>query len=149
MIKKQVKRDDKKQESKAKIPTGTVVYIGNLNYKRGELGIRKLFEKYGIVTKITVIEDKESGKKKGIAFVEMVKKENAMEAVKNLNGKIVDGRTLKVSIAKNRFRPEESIVAKKEVVKKVETKKIVTKKTAKKGLVKQGLDVLFKYLKSK
>lgn len=81
---------------------GATVYIGNLNYKRDEIGVRDLFKKYGKVARVKLITDPKTNLKKGYGFAQMPNKTDAMSAVKALNGLQLDGRTLKVSIASDR-----------------------------------------------
>jgi RNA recognition motif-containing protein len=79
--------------------TGSTIYIGNLNYKKDEIGVRDLFKKYGKVRRVKLMRDEKTQLKKGFGFVQMPNIEDAGKAIKSLNGKIVDGRTLKVSSA--------------------------------------------------
>lgn len=81
----------------------TTIYIGNLNYKRDEEGIKSLFAPYGYVKSVKIVMKKDSQLKAGFAFVQMTNDEKANIAVTKLNGTIVDERTLKVSIANDRF----------------------------------------------
>lgn len=78
---------------------GITVYIGNLRYTRDEMGVKFLFSPYGPVRFIDLITDKKSGQSKGYAFVKLINREDGLRAIKELNGKQVDGRTLKVSEA--------------------------------------------------
>ena len=77
----------------------TTIYVGNLSYQRNEKDIMYLFNKYGYVSFVRITRDKKTHKPKGIAFVQMSDKEGARKAIEALNGKQVDGRTLKVSEA--------------------------------------------------
>ncbi|MEX0799195.1 MAG: RNA-binding protein [Bacteriovoracaceae bacterium] len=81
---------------------GATVYIGNLNYKKDEIEIRNLFKKYGKVKRVKLMRDEKTQLKKGFGFVQMPNKEDAGSAIKSLNGKILDGRTLKVSVANSK-----------------------------------------------
>jgi U11/U12 small nuclear ribonucleoprotein SNRNP31 len=80
-------------------PNKTTIYIGNLNYKRDEDGIKRLFSKYGHVSFVYILKDKKTKLSKGVAFVDMPNKTKAIEAISVLNGSEIDGRTVKVSIA--------------------------------------------------
>ncbi|MBL7665798.1 MAG: hypothetical protein JNM93_11745 [Bacteriovoracaceae bacterium] len=80
----------------------TTLYVGNLNYTRDEKGVSKLFSKFGKVQSVKLILRPNTDLRSGVAFVEMINKDEAMEAVKALNGRQIDGRTLKTSIAKER-----------------------------------------------
>lgn len=80
----------------------TKIYVGNLNYEMDEAGIYKLFTKFGKVGKIEVIKDKKTQRSKGIAFLQMFNREHAENSIQKLNGRVVGGRTLKVSVALER-----------------------------------------------
>lgn len=75
------------------------IYIGNLSYKVTQEQIHDLFAQFGDVISIKVISDKQTGKLKGYAFVEM-EDENAKNAIANLNQTSFLGRTIKVNEAK-------------------------------------------------
>ena len=79
------------------------VYIGNLSYKVTEDDLRHVFSKYGIVLKITLPKDRETGRMRGFAFVEMETQEQVNAAVEELDGAEWMGRNLKV----NRARPRQ------------------------------------------
>ncbi len=131
----------------------TTVYIGNLDYDRGEKDIKKLFSRYGEVIYVSVVKNPETQKNKGIAFVRMREEAEANEAVKGLNGLRFDDRTLKVSIANNRFEEHDRKVflsqnpEVKAKIEKAEKKKAMPK--APKTVKPKGLDALFTYLKTK
>ena len=83
------------------------VYVGNLSYGCTEEQLRALFEQFGAVESANLITDKASGQSKGFGFVEMKQQADAEEAIKQLNGRTMDGRPLKVNIAKPRSdRPQ-------------------------------------------
>lgn len=73
------------------------VYVGNLNYAVTEGDIRSLFETVGAVSKVSLITDRDTGRPKGFAFVEM---DNAEDAIERLNGQELMGRALKVNAAR-------------------------------------------------
>ena len=76
------------------------IYIGNLNYTIDDDKLRQVFEKHGEVASARVITDKETGNSKGFGFVEMPDDEEAKKAIQHLNSQEVDGRHIKVNIAK-------------------------------------------------
>jgi cold-inducible RNA-binding protein len=76
------------------------LYVGNLNYSTTESGLSELFGEFGEVASVNLITDRMSGRSKGFAFVEMAEYEAAQEAVNQLNGKEVDGRSIKVEEAR-------------------------------------------------
>lgn len=78
------------------------IYVGNLTYGATENDLRDLFGEYGTVTKVNVITDKMTGKSKGFAFVEMENDEDGQKAIDELNGNDLQGRNLKVNLARPR-----------------------------------------------
>jgi RNA recognition motif-containing protein len=76
------------------------VYVGNLSYDTTEATLRTLFAEYGEIASINMITDRETGRPKGFAFVEMATEQAAQAAITGLNGKSVDDREIKVDKAK-------------------------------------------------
>jgi len=76
------------------------IYIGNLNYTIDDDKLRSVFEKYGEVASARVITDKETGNSKGFGFVEMPDDDEGRQAIQHLNSHEIDGRHVKVNIAK-------------------------------------------------
>ncbi len=76
------------------------IYIGNLSYDTTEKQIEELINKSGKVESINIITDKVTGKSKGFAFAEMSSDEDANKAIAEANGVELDGRQIKVNIAK-------------------------------------------------
>ena len=79
---------------------GKKLYVGNLDYATTEHSISELFAGVGEVVSVNLITDRMSGRSKGFAFVEMAEASAAKEAINQLNGKTVDGRTIKVAEAR-------------------------------------------------
>src|SRR5262249_34409341 len=77
------------------------IYVGNLSYQTTEGDLSTLFEEVGPVESVNVITDRDTGRSKGFAFVEM-STEDADKAIAQLNGKEVNGRTLTVNEARPR-----------------------------------------------
>ena len=75
------------------------VYLSNLSYQRDKSGIRTLVAKFGTVKNIKIVVDPKTDVSKGMAFVEMGSPAEAKKVIENLDGKIVDGRTLKAKPA--------------------------------------------------
>jgi cold-inducible RNA-binding protein len=75
------------------------VYVGNLSYNTTEDALRSLFAEYGEITSINMIIDRDTGRPKGFAFVEMATEEAAMAAIGALNGRSIDDREIKVEKA--------------------------------------------------
>lgn len=78
------------------------IYVGNLAYSTTEQELSELFGAYGEVRSAHVISDKVTGQSKGFGFVEMSDNQAAESAIRELNGKQVKGRALKVNEAKPR-----------------------------------------------
>ena len=78
------------------------IYVGNLSYGVTEGQLKALFEEFGAVETVSLIKDKYSGESKGFGFVEMDKQIEAEEAIKQLNGRAIDGRNLTVNLARPR-----------------------------------------------
>ena len=77
------------------------IYVGNLSYQTTEGDLTNLFEQVGQVDSVSVITDRDTGRSKGFAFVEMGN-EDADKAITQLNGAEVNGRTLTVNEARAR-----------------------------------------------
>lgn len=78
------------------------LYVGNLSYQTSEGELAELFGNYGDVKSAKIIMDRDTGRSKGFAFVEMESSEQANEAVAGLDGQEAFGRNLRVNIAKER-----------------------------------------------
>ena len=79
---------------------GRKLYVGNLSYDTNDQILQDTFSAYGEVTSAIVIMDRESGRSKGFGFVEFAQDADAKKAMEEMNGKEVDGRSLKVDEAK-------------------------------------------------
>ncbi len=78
------------------------IYAGNLSYDLTEKELEELFAEFGSVSAARIITDKQSGRSKGFGFVEMDNKAEGEEAIKQLDGKEMNGRPLKVNEARPR-----------------------------------------------
>ena len=78
------------------------LYVGNLPYTATEEELSSMFGQAGTVTSVAIIKDRETGRSKGFAFVEMGSNADAQKAVSMLNGQNMGGRDLRVSIARPR-----------------------------------------------
>ncbi len=76
------------------------LYVGNLPYAINDEALKELFVSFGEVTDAKVITDKFSGRSKGFGFVTMIDEAAAEKAVKEMDGKEVEGRALKVNVAR-------------------------------------------------
>ncbi len=81
---------------------GKKLYVGNLGFKVSSADLETLFSTFGTVQSAQVIEDRDSGRSKGFAFVEMGSDQEAQAAREGLNGKEHDGRALTVNEARPR-----------------------------------------------
>lgn len=76
------------------------IFVGNLSFNANEQDVRSMFEPYGVVDRVSVITDRETGRSRGFAFVEMPDDQEADRAISSLNGSQVGGRTLNVNEAR-------------------------------------------------
>jgi RNA recognition motif-containing protein len=78
------------------------LYVGNLNYATTSATLSELFGGVGEVLSVNVITDRMTGRSKGFAFIEMADYTAAQDAINQLNGKQLDGRSIKVAEARPR-----------------------------------------------
>lgn len=78
------------------------IYVGNLAYGVTQEGLREAFSEFGEVESATIITDRDTGQSKGFGFVEMLDNSKADTAIKALDGKLMEGRNVKVNQAKPR-----------------------------------------------
>ncbi len=81
---------------------GTRLFVGNLSYQTQEDELRQFFAAAGTVASVTVVTERETGRSKGFAFVEMATDEEAQKAVAELNGKTLQNRALRIDLARPR-----------------------------------------------
>ena len=79
------------------------LFVGNLSFGSTEEDIRALFEQYGAIERVNLVKDRDTGQSRGFAFVEMSGNDEAKRAIAGLDGKELNGRSLKV----NEARPKE------------------------------------------
>lgn len=80
------------------------IFVGNLDFNVTEEAVRSLFERYGVVNSARIMTDRDTGRSRGFAFVEMEHETEADQAISALNGYTLDGRALNVNEA--RPKPE-------------------------------------------
>jgi RNA recognition motif-containing protein len=80
----------------------TRLFVGNLSFDTNELELREVFGQSGQVVEAKVVTDRETGRSRGFAFVEMSSADEADKAISELNGRELGGRTLKVNQAESR-----------------------------------------------
>ena len=78
------------------------IYVGNCSFEVTEGELRDLFAAYGEVDKVSVITDRDTGRPRGFAFVEMSDSAAAQAAIQGINGTDLGGRTLNVNEARPR-----------------------------------------------
>jgi RNA recognition motif-containing protein len=78
------------------------LYVGNLSFSSTEADLRDLFGRHGSVESVNVITDRETGRPRGFAFVEMAEGSAAQDAIRALDGTDFGGRTIKVNEAQDR-----------------------------------------------
>jgi RNA recognition motif-containing protein len=83
----------------------TKLYVGNLPFTATEDAVRTLFSVHGTVEKISLINDRDTGRPRGFGFIEMAS-EDASRAMQALNGQDFDGRALKINEAQERPRTD-------------------------------------------
>lgn len=79
---------------------GKKIYIGNLSFNVDDQSLTGLFSQFGEVETVRIITDRDSGRSKGFAFVEMSSASQASAAIEKLNGSDFSGRSINVSEAK-------------------------------------------------
>jgi RNA recognition motif-containing protein len=78
------------------------LYVGNLLFSTTEAELRTAFESHGSVDSVNIITDRDTGRPRGFAFVEMERASDADDAIRALDGSNLGGRSLKVNEAKER-----------------------------------------------
>ncbi len=78
------------------------IYVGNLSFDTTSSKLQAEFEAFGAVSKVSIVTDRETGRPRGFAFVEMDDSAQARSAIDGLNGKQIDGRALTVNEARPR-----------------------------------------------
>jgi RNA recognition motif-containing protein len=78
------------------------IYVSNLGFSVQDEDLREYFAEYGEVTSAKVITDKFTNRSRGFGFVEMPDETAAQKAIKELNGAVVEGRSISVNVARPR-----------------------------------------------
>jgi cold-inducible RNA-binding protein len=83
---------------------GSKIYVGNIPFSSSEEDLRKLFEAHGTVESVSIITDRDTGRPRGFAFVEMGSSDEAADAIRALDGTDHGGRSLRVNEAQDKRR---------------------------------------------
>ncbi len=83
-------------------PVSSKLYVGNLSFNSTEADLKELFSQHGTVESVAVITDRETGRARGFAFVEMSEASAAQDAIRALDGNEFGGRNIKVNEAQDR-----------------------------------------------
>src|SRR5579885_2880819 len=76
------------------------IFVGNLDFAATDSAVRSMFEQYGAVDRVNLVTDRDTGRSRGFAFVEMSNTEEADRAIAGLNGANFEGRALNVNEAR-------------------------------------------------
>lgn len=76
------------------------IFVGNLDFGVTEESIRSLFEQYGVIDRVSLVRDRDTGQPRGFAFVEMTDAAEADRAIAALNGAVLGGRAINVNEAR-------------------------------------------------
>ncbi|CAN4114994.1 unnamed protein product [Withania somnifera] len=90
-------------------PSKSTVYVSNLDYTLTNSDLHTIFSTFGKVAKVTVVKDRVTRKSRGVGFILFVCREDAITAVRGIDGKVLNGRTLTASIACDNGRAVEFI----------------------------------------
>ena len=83
---------------------GSKLYVGNLPFSSSEDDLRELFETHGSVESVAIIMDRDTGRPRGFAFVEMETNDSAQSAIRALDGTQFGGRSIRVNEAQDKRR---------------------------------------------
>jgi RNA recognition motif-containing protein len=81
---------------------GRRLFVGNLSYNTTEMTLRDAFGQIGSVVDAKIVMDRDTGRPRGFAFVEMSSDQEAAQAIEQLNGRELDGRAIAVNEAQER-----------------------------------------------
>src|SRR3990172_6443703 len=83
-------------------PVSKKIYVGNLSFSSTEADLRSAFGRHGTVASVNIITDRETGRPRGFAFVEVEEASAATDAIRALDGSDLGGRSIKVNEAQDR-----------------------------------------------
>lgn len=83
---------------------GKKLFVGGLSWNTDDQGLEQAFERFGEVSEARVITDRDTGRSRGFGFITFTEDESASKAISEMDGSDLDGRTIKVSEAKEKPR---------------------------------------------
>lgn len=78
------------------------LFVGSLSWDTNDESLRDAFEQYGEIEEARVITDRDTGRSRGFGFITFVEKDAAQDAIESMDGRELDGRTIKVNEARDR-----------------------------------------------
>lgn len=78
------------------------LFVGNLSFNTTEEAVRDAFAEFGEIVEAKLVTDRDTGRSRGFAFVEMTSADAAQKAIQEMNGALLDGRPLRVNLAEAR-----------------------------------------------
>jgi len=81
---------------------GNRLYVGNLSFNTNEDTLQSEFSRFGEIAEVKIVTDRETGRSRGFGFVSMADSEGARNAIAQMDGVMVDGRSLRVNEAEER-----------------------------------------------
>lgn len=90
-------------------PSKSTVYVSNIDYNLTNSDLFTIFSTFGKVARVTIIKDRATRRSRGVAFILFVSRDDAVSASCQMNGKVLNGRTLTASIAADNGRATEFI----------------------------------------
>jgi RNA recognition motif-containing protein len=128
---------------------GSVLYLGNLRYDKTEDGLKKMLSVYGPVKWVKIVCDLKTKLPKGIAFIRFQEEEDLHKAIRGLDGKKVEGRTLKASVAIDKVKAPMALETSKEKKQKDPAFDKKREDRVSRAKKKSDLDNLMEFLKEK
>ena len=86
------------------------IFVGSLAFTTTEAALRQLFTHYGHVERVQILQDRETGRSRGLGFVEMPNAPEAQAAIEGLNGRSLEGRFLTVNEARGQAARESGLL---------------------------------------
>jgi RNA recognition motif-containing protein len=78
---------------------GAKLFVGGLSWDTNDAGLREAFEPFGEIVEAKVVTDRDTGRSRGFGFVSYADEASAKTALAQMNGQMLDGRSLKVDVA--------------------------------------------------